>query len=218
MKRYEAKQVPQGGALPVGAFDPDQIPAPFDSLNTAVICEYNWGGAYRPEAHARVGYAEDGFSVLLSAREDTIASVETRIGGMVWKDSCLEFFFMPLPNEDARYLNIEVNSMGVPHIGLGDGRHGRKVWQELPEGMRIWAGGQQKGWWAVAYFIPASLIESIFGRMPGPGSVMRANFYSCDDLVHPHYGTWNPISADKPDFHRPECFGEILLKPSEEEA
>ena len=38
------------------------------------------------------------------------------------------------------------------------------------------------------------------------------NFYKCDESLHPHFGSWNPIEAPAPDFHRPECFGKLMLE------
>ena len=41
---------------------------------------------------------------------------------------------------------------------------------------------------------------------------IRANFYKCGDkTAHPHYLSWSPIDTPKPDFHRPDFFGELLL-------
>jgi len=41
---------------------------------------------------------------------------------------------------------------------------------------------------------------------------MMANFYKCGDgLSKPHYLSWKPIVAEKPDFHRPEFFSTIEL-------
>ena len=41
---------------------------------------------------------------------------------------------------------------------------------------------------------------------------LRANFYKCGDkTAHPHYLSWSPIHTEKPDFHRPEFFGELIL-------
>ncbi|MGI6239399.1 MAG: carbohydrate-binding family 9-like protein, partial [Christensenellales bacterium] len=36
-----------------------------------------------------------------------------------------------------------------------------------------------------------------------------ANFYTCDESIHPHFGVWNHVAAAQPDFHRPECFGRL---------
>ena len=54
-------------------------------------------------------------------------------------------------------------------------------------------------------------IGALYGRRPGPGAAMRGNFYCCDETLHPHFGSWNPIKAPEPDFHRPECFGRLIL-------
>ena len=45
----------------------------------------------------------------------------------------------------------------------------------------------------------------------GEGTVIRANFYKCGDkMQYQHYGMWNEYHVEKPDFHRPEYFGEIV--------
>ena len=42
------------------------------------------------------------------------------------------------------------------------------------------------------------------------GKTFRANFYKCGDMLSvPHYVTWNPVGTPKPDYHRPEYFGEL---------
>lgn len=44
------------------------------------------------------------------------------------------------------------------------------------------------------------------------GKIIRGNFYKCGDhLAVPHYLSWQPILTEKPDFHRPEFFGDISL-------
>jgi Carbohydrate-binding family 9 len=45
------------------------------------------------------------------------------------------------------------------------------------------------------------------------GQLMRANLYKCGDrLTKPHYATWNPVVSQKPDYHRPESFGEWIFQ------
>ncbi|HOX40382.1 MAG TPA: carbohydrate-binding family 9-like protein [Candidatus Brocadiia bacterium] len=38
-----------------------------------------------------------------------------------------------------------------------------------------------------------------------------ANFYRCGGVTDPQYGTWSPVAAPKPDYHRPECFGRLTF-------
>ncbi|MDD6236825.1 MAG: carbohydrate-binding family 9-like protein, partial [Clostridiales bacterium] len=41
---------------------------------------------------------------------------------------------------------------------------------------------------------------------------LRGNFYKCGDKTkHPHFGMWNPINNEFPDFHLPQFFGRIIL-------
>lgn len=203
----DAKNVPFGGT-----FDPSRVPEPFSSLPEGKIENYPWSEAYpdRFDAFFRLGWNKDGVAALLYAKEAPVLARETRFGGSPCLDSCLEFFFMPFPEADKRYLNIEINPLGAPHVGIGEGRFDRRVWKEAVPGMTVQVS-KPDTWWAVSFFLPMSLLESEYGRTLMPGTTARANLYKCSEDIHPHFGTWNPVVAPKPDFHRPECFGVIEI-------
>lgn len=213
---YRICRLPDGvGAYPLsGAFEPSDFMAPYDALSAARIGLYPWSdGAYEPEAYAHVGWNGRGLHVLMYAMEPTIRAEETETGGRVCEDSCLEFFFKPFPDADDRYLNIEMNPIGTAHIGLGKGRGNGIVLTELPEGVNITHSAHEKSWWAVSYTVPAALLGELYGgRALRPGHIIRGNFYKCDESLHPHFGCFFPVTAPKPDFHRPECFGEMVLE------
>ncbi|MBF1073685.1 MAG: hypothetical protein HXL32_03115, partial [Prevotellaceae bacterium] len=65
--------------------------------------------------------------------------------------------------------------------------------------------------WELALIIPVSAffchhIQSLSGR------TVRANFYKCGDkTLNPHFLSWNAINSPSPDFHRPDCFGELTF-------
>lgn len=45
------------------------------------------------------------------------------------------------------------------------------------------------------------------------GMAIHANFYKCGEKTeYPHFGVWKHPGTPKPDFHRPESFGEIVLE------
>lgn len=184
-------------------FDP--AAEPFCTQEYAAIKNYVWDpDGYCPEARAYVGSTKDGLLVLMCARESEIIAAETKFGGMVCRDSCLEFFLNPCPKTGDKYINIEANAAGVAHIGIGEGRHGRRVLDAMPEGMYISHSRHVGAWWAVSYNLPWAFLQECCGEAEDE---MRANFYTCDETIHPHFGTWNPVCAPQPDFHRPECFG-----------
>ncbi len=197
-------------ALTGKVFHPDDEPFCL-AHDCARISHYDWDETgYRPEARAYIAWDAQGIHVLMCACEKTIVAKETKFGGAVCFDSCVEFFLQPF-QDDPRYVNIEVNAAGVAHIGLGAGRHDRIVLDKMPENMNFRTSKHEGAWWAAAYTIPNALLERLFGRVPQAGSVMRANLYKCDETIHPHFGSWSPIVYDSPDFHRPESFGEMLL-------
>jgi len=213
---YIVKKLPEGmGCMKLeGVFTPESIGGEYVRLDDAQVKEYVWPDeGYRPEVHARVGWNEKGLHVLMYALEPTIRATCTEIGGKVCPDSCMEFFFMPFPETDRRYFNAEMNPLGTLHLGLGEGRGNRvKLRDALPEGFEIHTSVHDGAWWAISYTIPMSHIESVFGKTLGSGSRMLGNFYCCDETIHPHFGTWAPVVAPQPDFHRPECFQPIVLE------
>ena len=195
-----------------GAFDPAHIPGPFNALPEGRIADYPWTKAYpdRFPAFFRLGWNPNGICALMYAQETPIQARETRFGGASCLDSCLECFVMPFPETDRRYLNIEINPIGTPHVGIGEGRSDRRVWKEAVPGMTV-SVSPPTDWWAVSFFLPMRFIEAEFGQPLKPGAVARANFYKCCEGIHPHFGTWNPVVAPRPDFHRPECFGQLQI-------
>lgn len=176
------------------------------------IANYPWPGDYRPRAEASLEMDDQGLAVRMSCWEKTIIAKEWRTGGDVYKDSCLEFFFMPCPETDPRYINCEVNCIGTMHIGVGEQREGRTVLTELPEGIRPQVQIQAGECWSVQYRVPHAWIKSLFPEYhPRPGMVLRGNFYCIDESIHPHFGCWHPVVAAQPDFHRPECFEKLVF-------
>lgn len=63
--------------------------------------------------------------------------------------------------------------------------------------------------WNLLVAIPFELIGLDGNNLP---EKLYANFYKCADGTSlPHYLSWSPIETEKPDFHRPDFFGEIYF-------
>lgn len=178
------------------------------------VAECPWGGEYRPEIYGQVAYQEGlGFHVRMTCKETAPRAVYTHPDDMVCQDSCMEFFADFAPEAGKGYLNFEANANGTLLLGLGDGRHGRARVREmgcpLPQ-LVAFREGEYWGWQA---FIPLTMIEAIYGKTAfAPGDVIRANLYKCGDKTDTvHYVVWNPVVALGPDYHRPECFGKLIV-------
>ena len=118
-----------------------------------------------------------------------------------------------MPEGEKRYLNFEINPNGCLHLGFGQDRYDRK--NALPPDPRETFGirtGRTDDGWEASYRIPGSFLRTFYPAFSCTGR-LRANVYKCGDLTpYPHYLAWNPVASATPDFHRPECFGEMEIK------
>ena len=177
---------------------------------------------YKPKTIAKIAYNNEGLHVFLKSYEKKIRAVHESINDPVCQDSCMEFFFNPDPTFDDRYMNLEMNPIGTFLLGLGKDRHCRSQLQGLSDDVFNIRTSVNKGkkdqyndeFWTLQYTIPFSFLERYYGKLDiKPGMVMKGNVYKCGDLTeYPHYACWNLVNSDKPDYHRPESFGQFVLE------
>ena len=133
----------------------------------------------------------------------------------VWEDSCVEFFFEPVHN--GVYFNVECKCIGHIYLCSGTGRSERvPVSEAALDGIRRKSSFPPRPFglrnyrtqWDLSLDIPAS----VFGLESYDGVVARGNFYKCADASpFRHYMSLFPIPTPRPDFHRPEYFGDIIF-------
>jgi len=148
--------------------------------------------------------------------EEELRAVHSQHNGMVCEDSCAEFFFCPYA-DDPRYINIEVNPIGTVHMAVGEGRHNRVMLpvsriNAMDVRTTVYRGGARSHW-GLTFSLPYCMVAEIYNREPiAQGDTIRCNMYKCGDkLSKPHWGSWNPIGTERPDFHRPEYFTEVAI-------
>ena len=188
----------------------------WNELPVFAVEEYVWGGAYRPATWAQMAVVEnEGLRVRMTTQEANPRAVYTQNYDPVYKDSCMECFINFAPeNETAGYLNCEVNANGAILLGYGVGREERATLPELGLPVPVVRIEKTADAWSCEYTIPMETIRTIFG-IAGleAGRVVKVNFYKCgDDTAVPHFGSWAPITAAGPDFHRPECFQSLVIE------
>lgn len=134
----------------------------------------------------------------------------------VWQDSCVEVFIGDC--DGGGYRNFEMNCIGtllsahqksrgvdVERITPQDAAQVIRLTSLAHEPFAEKEGVHQ---WSAAIGIPFSLL----GYTERPLQ-LKANFYKCADGSRwPHYVSWAPIDTPKPDFHRPEFFGTLMLE------
>lgn len=171
------------------------------------VCAWSLNPA--PDATAAARYDSNGLFVRLTSHAYPARAVNTEPNSPVWEDSCLEFFFSP---DRIRYVNLEANARGALRASIGTGRHDRMHLLNLNVPMPTVSANVESDRWSADFFVPYSLIEALWQRIPKAGDTLFVNFYSCGDKTpHPYYAAWNPVCTPSPDFHRPEFFGELLF-------
>ncbi len=193
------------------------------------IAQVNWEQfPYCPDVRFRIAYNEQSLLLHYQVYENFTKAEVAEDNGAIWTDSCVECFINPggnlLPEAEADefYYNIEANAIGKLLIGCGKDRHNRvradkdvrdKVLRWSSLGREPFGERPQPQPWELCLVVPFSCffrhdIHTL------DGAHIKANFYKCGDgLSVPHYLSWQPIHSEKPDFHRPEFFGEIKCKP-----
>ena len=183
------------------------------------VCENNWPkeAPYTPDCNGSIARTASHLAVMFHVRGLDLRATQIEDNGRSWEDSCCEFFVTD-PYDDT-YYNFELTCIGSLLSSKRKSRldsvlrekedvarvirHSSLTHEETEISDRIFS-------WTVAMLIPYDLIG--IDRDNVPVSV-RGNFYKCGDLTaHPHFLSWNPIGTPKPDFHRPEYFGELILR------
>lgn len=196
-------------------------PDPWDKLPPLLIDHYLWlNNGYEPRVEARLCWSPRFLHVRFLAEEKRIRVRYTKFQDPVYKDSCVEFFVDMFPAKGLGYVNFETNAAGALLAAFGPDRTRRQpLWPEDLAGFAIEAsvpgpvdGEHGAEAWRLEYRVPLALFRKLYGADVRPGHRAAANFYKCgDETETPHYGAWSRVETARPDFHRPEHFGELIF-------
>ncbi|MBQ8813434.1 MAG: hypothetical protein IJZ85_02900 [Lachnospiraceae bacterium] len=175
---------------------------------------YPWDeNGYKPYTEFELDVSETGFLMRVMVHEDNPRRVETEHQHYVHKDSCVEWFVNFAPMICDRYFNFEVNANGAMHVAFRKDRYeGVLLTEEEIRTLKITTKINDSNW-AICFRVPFVLIKKYIPQYCyEKGMKIRTNFYKCgDNTEFPHYGIWTKYPLEKPDFHRPEYFGEITV-------
>jgi len=195
----------------------DTVLKAFETAEWNAIDIVNWFDyPYRPKVDFRMVYGASALLLQFRVKEQAVRAVATADNGEVWKDSCVEMFINSAG--DGLYYNFEFNCIGTCLLAVGATRQDRemakpevlsKIRRKTSLERKPFAERKGETEWDLSAVIPFVCFFKHPDYAPD-GKTARANFYKCgDDLTVPHYLSWNPIKAENPDFHRPECFGNV---------
>ncbi len=186
---------------------------------TTIDC-LNWPELfpYKPETTVYLAYTHTYIFVKWHVEGTNLRAMCTQDFERVSADSCVEFFCQ-VPN-DEHYINFEFNCIGTATASYRLGRAEEVVRltpEELNQVLRYstlprepFEEKEGEFTWELCIAIPFALLEAKTGQKIA--KLIRGNFYKCADMTRTkHYVSWQPIPTEKPDFHRPEFFGELCL-------
>ncbi len=184
----------------------------FSAAPKAKLDNFKWLCGYEPEAYGQLVLVPgDAFYVKMAAKEENPLARHTGKSVPVCLDSALEFF-VSFDNTSLKYLNIETNANAAVLAQIGMGRGNRGDVSDKFDAKMVREGD----FWCIYTKVPMSEIEELFGISRDvftSGYKFCANFYKCgDETDAPHYGMWNPVATEIPDYHRPEHFGEMTIE------
>lgn len=179
----------------------------------------NWGKDFPYKPLAIVTAAHDGKNLWLDflTRCNYLRAENYTDLSPVSEDSCVEVFLQPA--EGGEYWNFEFNCIGTANVShrLTRPEPVRLTSAELARierypscGTRPFCELEGLFTWNLTVKIPLDLMG--IDATAGPVH-LKGNFYKCASrCTLPHYLSWAPIAAPRPDFHRPEFFGNIVLE------
>ncbi|MBR5117928.1 MAG: hypothetical protein IK100_04710 [Muribaculaceae bacterium] len=192
------------------------------NLEHEVIECVNWPEKfpYKPFCSFVVAVSLTRLYVFFSVISKDLRAVHTSDLSPVAEDSCVEFFLqVPGSNE---YWNFELNCIGTLNASHREERPSptRLTPAELESIGRYSSCGseaieEQDGTfcWDLVVSIPLQLVGLDGDILP---DFVMGNFYKCgSNTMHPHYVSWSAIDGEKPDFHRPDCFGKLWFRMPE---
>lgn len=199
---------------------PDSTIETLNSLGARdIVDSLNWPALYPYHPLTTVTTAHNGEHLFIDffVRCNYLRAVNEANNSPVSQDSCVEFFVAPRP-DDPTYWNFEFNCIGAVNashrqlrprpVRLSDDQLASII--RVPScGTRPFREIEGLFTWNIMVAIPLSLLGITHNGDP---VAMKGNFYKCaSGTSQPHFLSWAPVRTEKPDFHRPEFFGDIIL-------
>ena len=180
--------------------------------------------AHFPQVQAKLTYDQTAIYVIFRVADQYVRALAQNYQDEVFHDSCVEFFLTPGENTAQGYFNFEVNCGGTALFHHQTGRRENDVAVSKDDFDQVQLAHtlpkivnpeiEESLIWVVEYRLPFDILRRYAPVVqPAPGVIWRTNFYKCaDGSSHPHWLNWAPVNLPKPDFHRPEFFGQLVFK------
>ncbi len=169
---------------------------------------------YYPVVEFSVCYSEEGFHAKFKTYEKNPKAVATEHFQPVHLDSCVEWFVNFYPEKCDRYFNFETNANGVVNAHFRKDRKDKTpLTVEDANSLNI-KTEVLNDYWTVEYTVTFDFIKKFIPDYEfKKGMELKSNVYKCGEETEvPHFGMWQEIKREKPDFHQPDDFGVMVIE------
>lgn len=198
----------------VGQMDEDGLPGEAAWRGTTAIrfC-HDWQGKNADEGRrteARLLWSPEFVFVKFVARYRNITVFEdAEPSGRrdhLWDRDVAEVFLQPPDSKERCYKEIEVSPNGQwIDLDIAPGEK-RNLQSGLRRRVKI---EKKKKVWQAELALPMKSLTTEFD----PGRAWRVNFFRAEGPTEPRfYSAWRPTRTPVPNFHVPECFGELRFE------
>jgi len=216
MKKYTVKKISAGFTT-----DGDILKPQWESANQLTIDNYPWyKSGLKQKTVVKMLHDDKSIFALFLCEDKHIHAERIGLNSLVCLDSCVEFFADP---GTGNYFNLEMNCCGTMLIGYGLDRYKRTLvsqriadkinfFKSVPGTIKSESPDDES--WFLEIEIPLSMIEELTNVKIEKlsGKSWKVNFFRCGGKTDDQYACWSPIVAPKPDYHRPEYFGDIIFE------
>ena len=176
-----------------------------------------WVGGEQEQTVVKLLWDDDNLYLGYFCVDRHISAFETERDAAVYNDDTVEAFIAPNPSQVERYMNFEINCLGVC-MDSRPGTPNRKAWNA--EGLecvgKIWGTLNNDAdtdlCWTMEVKIPLKSFVCYAKRFPPrPGDVWRMGLNRCGGETNAQYSQWSNSGTETPAFHVPERFGVVVF-------
>ena len=199
----------------VGKNNIDISDSVWGEAQVAKMDNYVWDETgFKPQNFAMGLAGDSGITVLLSSDEHPVTATKTEFNSQICEDSCLEVFINANQQHDNRYFNFETNANGVVNAHFRKDRKDKTpLTVEDANSLNI-KTEVLNDYWTVEYTVTFDFIKKFIPDYEfKKGMELKSNVYKCGEETEvPHFGMWQEIKREKPDFHQPDDFGVMYIE------
>ena len=198
------------------SLESDLAMLPWSAATACELVRADGRGPLRWPTRVRIAWNAVALFVRFDCVDESRTAKLTARDAPLWEEEVVEMFLAPGAADPAVYFELEVNPLGALFDARVESPEGERATMRVDaawhlDGLRwkVGDGSERRDWWAAL-----ALPWRGLGVEGGPPDRCCANFYRIEHAAagEVEHGAWSPTFAAPADYHRPRCFGHLILE------